>query len=1101
MKKKILLWMMAILFIGLLSANTVHASRALVPGDFDGNGVITENDARLFRMYFIDELDDEISADVANANGSQDGVINAADLIWVKHNVDDEAWASHPMESTTTLANSLTNTVQVGYDSAETKANYTIQNEDVAITHNLTGNQKLSSLTSKDGGDYLAGGSMKPYIVRDGITYSESAYDSSQDARANTMVMGYYYDSTYIRDLNWRFEGTEKGSNKYQILWLEKGYHMYSDKVHQTYRLVGGAKADDETTSPYTAVTGLSEFGFEVKIPMSNIHTWELSDGTNVQTEAEATTPTSDLQYIAIDTKSAGVIGFIYAGENRTGSRVAVTDTGTELVIRQSVLQNGDLAIGSDLELGHRLYTDTTHDFVGIRQANLEEQNPFTEEHFEVDTTVDSATFTGYNYRKGFYEFELDGYHFSEAAEVPDKKFLAHITATGGDADRIAYLCVNTDHPLEGATIIDTEEVQLPIPLQVNKNFGHENEEPVYAPEGTDTATRDTHGETYMPLCVEAGKTQAFTIVNVMQNWGNYPLKQLSSIEYFTSYYHLSTGVTETNCIAPFGSAYRGGTLEDPLVQFFELAWFLPDFRGVSGTGQYHSSTGTNDALQHNSVGTAYAPAGTDGKVMHTYLRSDIRSAGLTYADLDYSYISNDGNYRYTMRHVEMPQEDESRTYYTIEFDILQDCTLTNDNFNMIGIGGRGTEDDYRYAAYLGANNTHTEVSANASGTNVYPLNEGSSYFTFYGLTNANQEDGNAAVIVKDYEITQNGAASDVGLAFLRTSKSTTHWKTIDYGALVLNGSQTFQAGDKIKVDLVLLPYGDTVQTDCENVKEVYQDTVLDPITVTTESGTVVADSYIPTVMSDDGVAEFTLSGGSSAASAVTGVNYTVKVQGFTKLQMPVVYEKVNGEWARYDYTSTSGYDGYSVQMEDGTLTYSFVITKASADRTFRVTTNEKFLKKAFAFSGTELSEFSAPEVLEVSRTMNADGTLTLSTSKAEGYIYKKGMNYDAPQSQKIRVKVKLEDVPAGTQIHVGIFGDYLKNGVKSSIEDFSGTFLSYAIPGTADADGYVTMTFDLRKGDTSVEWLKIKGFRLGFNGPAGTNKTITIKEVATVLF
>src|SRR5262249_12456118 len=59
---------------------------------------------------------------------------------------------------------------------------------------------------------------------------------------------------------------------------------------------------------------------------------------------------------------------------------------------------------------------------------------------------------------------------------------------------------------------------------------------------------------------------------HLFQNWGNHPLKQLSSIRYFEHYYHLSTGVSETTCYVPFTKrAYP------------QTGYTIADYRGLSG--------------------------------------------------------------------------------------------------------------------------------------------------------------------------------------------------------------------------------------------------------------------------------------------------------------------------------------------------------------------------------------------------------------------------------------------------------------------------------------------------------------------------------------
>ena len=162
-------------------------------------------------------------------------------------------------------------------------------------------------------------------------------------------------------------------------------------------------------------------------------------------------------------------------------------------------------------------------------------------------------------------------------------------------------------------------------------------------------------------------------------------------------------------------------------------------------------------------------------------------------------------------------------------------------------------------------------------------------------------ETGNFGCIVKDYSITVGGKETDVGLAFLNDFRSNPTFGDLNYGSLTLDESVSFKKGDKISVDVILLPYGLVGQETCENVIKVYND-----------SGTY----------------------GNSAE-----VNYAVKVQGYDTLTRPKIYEKVNGEWVPYNYATELGYDGYGVLCENEKLTYTFVFTQNAAGRTFRVVT------------------------------------------------------------------------------------------------------------------------------------------------------------------
>ncbi len=790
-------------------------------------------------------------------------------------------------------ANELANGVQAYYDTSHREC-YKIENQAVQVNQSLVVKKWVASLKNPDGENYLTE-TLDAYIVKDGLTYYASA--SPSKARVNTTQLGYYYYSTYIRDLMFRNDVP---------LYYEKAYHTYSDRMHQAFRIV--APTED---------VAVSEFGFETKVPLEQLKKLEYVSDGKTYTEIENNATYENVEYIGFDIKDAGVVGFIFAGQD---TKISLKQTEKEIILKQSIALEA-VSAGEDVLFANRLYTDMTHEFDGLQKANREEQNPLTDQNITVDESVDGAKFIGYNHMTGSYEFTLNGSGFSQAYYFePEKKYYEHITVQNVPDDRTMYLRVHTEVPMEGAALLDKDEKLLPIPLQGCKNFGHEKEEPIYNPKDP------LSGDTYMPLVVKAGENYDFSILNVYKLWGNYDIKQLSSIDYYISYYHLSTGVTETNCIAPYYAQTADGSLD--------MAWFLPDFRGASGDFWGDLELKQGDP-QHNSVGTVYAPTNNMGGLKANYLSSNIKSAGLIYADLEYSYISDDSTYKYTMRHFELPQNDESRTYYTIDFTFLEDCKIDNQMFSIIAEDGR--KGIYNYAAYLDENGKHQEIENPRSQgqTTLYPLNKGGSYFAFYGLPDGwDTETGNFGLVVKDYSITVDGKKSDVGLAFLNDIRGS-HWGLGNYGSLTLSESVEFKKGDTIHIDLILLPFGLVGQDDCQNVVNVYEDSVKNALAVEAQVGKVVEDTYLPTVMSKDNVAEFALSGG--VASNETGVDYAVKVQGFDKLTNPKVYEKVDGEWIPYEYASELGYDGYSVQVENNKLSYSFMFTQTAEGRIFKV--------------------------------------------------------------------------------------------------------------------------------------------------------------------
>lgn len=798
------------------------------------------------------------------------------------------------MGKTVNLANTLANGVQAYYTTADKDA-YAIENQYVKLTHNLTkGNAKyVADLSTASGNRYLMN-TMDTFIESSGeFTY---AADSEYTAFVNTTKLGYYYYEMNVRDLMYT-----------QSLYAEKTYHVYSNRIYQQFRLLAA-----------NTVNNLDAFGFEVKLRGDTVDKIELYDGNKYYTSENDSYDKSKIQYVAFDIKNVGVIGFINSTDG-CEFKLIKNAKGNYILTQTYSLTGTELAGNASVIFGNRLYTDETHDFSGVRNANTEELNPLTKDNISVDTSIDKAAFNGYDRLTGRYNFYIAGSGFAEAYANPYKQYKEIITVKNCPDDREVYFYIHSENPLEGAAIMDSKEQILPMGLEVCKNFNHEKEEPIYDPSDS------MYGDTIFPYSVEKNKEVTFTVLNVYQNWGDYPIKQLSSISYFISYYHLSTGIRETNCIAPYFSARANR-------RGFSTAWILPDFRGASCDPKTQADT---SGQQRDSVGTLSGV--TNGTDLGNYTSSYIRSAGLTYADLDYSYISADRAYKYTYRHVEMPQLDEARTYYTVEIEFLKDTELKPEDFSIIGIDGRNAS--WSKMAYLDENGTHQEVtdlalkSDGSVGTSkLYKLHSGSSYFTYYDIEAEPAENGNFGLIVRDYDITVGGEKSSLGLALYDSVRSS----SLNFGGLTIEKKTAFKTGDKISANIVLLPYGSRhAQKDCQSVLNVYEDSATNPLKVTAKTGTAVADTYMPTVQAYGDMAEFTLSGGTSEKGG--SVSYTVKVTGFSKLGKPIIRENETGAWTDLKYSSSLGYDGYSVSYENGKLTYTFVITKNKSDKTIKI--------------------------------------------------------------------------------------------------------------------------------------------------------------------
>lgn len=802
----------------------------------------------------------------------------------------------HELGNSIYHSNRIKNAVQ-GYYSDSNRSSFIVKNSTMQLNHKLSNvdddvskSKVVSSFKNSRGGDYFKN-SMDVYI-KSGDDYVYGA-DYEGYARINTNKLGYYYYEVNVRDYDFSSLGYD--------LNLEKTFHTYSDQLRTNFRAIS------------QGTTSIDAIGFELKILNENIDKIEIFDGNNYfNLDDNQLKNAKNIQYVAFHIKNVGVIGVIFP--NIDNIRINLSKNKYVTILKQeNLISNGKLTAGQDASVYNRIYNDETNSFEGIRKVNQIEQTPYNNQQISVDESKDNAKFLGYDFARGAYTFSLDSMSFYNAYYLtPNKKFFESINISPIDK-RDIYIYIKCDRPVEGATIIDNNNVQIPIPVEICKNFGHENEEPIYE-------TGDPfYGVFIFPISTLKNENLSFTLISVMQNWGNYKIKQLSSISYSTGYYHMSTGVTETNCIAPY-FCNNLATYED-----YGWGWFIPDFRGPSG------KMWNDGDPQFNSVGIVCIPTNNSTRIKANYLGSNILSSGLVYNDLRYNYISDDNTYKFDLRHVEMAQDDESRTYYEINFEMLEDVNLKSKDFSIIGFDGKNT--DYKKYAYLDESNNHVVLDAkrNKGEETFNILHQGTSYMSIYEKTNNVVENNNFGLIIKNSTITTNNETKQLGLA-MYTNYGKIHVKS-NYVSLTLKENLNLKKGDKLHLELILLPYGDEGKMieNGDNVLKVYNDSVIDSLTSITSVGTNVKDEYVNTIKANDNSAKAIYVGGNYKDYDVT---YALKFTNFTKLGKPIITKDNDN----YQYSKEElGFDGYQVGYENGTFTYSFNITKNSSNSTYSI--------------------------------------------------------------------------------------------------------------------------------------------------------------------
>ena len=154
-----------------------------------------------------------------------------------------------------------------------------------------------------------------------------------------------------------------------------------------------------------------------------------------------------------------------------------------------------------------------------------------------------------------------------------------------------------------------------------------------------------------------------------------------------------------------------------------------------------------------------------------------------------------------------------------------------------------------------------------------------------------------------------------------------------NYASLTLKENLRLKKGDKLHLEIILLPFGDEgkMLENGDNVLKVYEDSVVDSLTAISETGTNIKDGYVNTIKATNNNAKAIYVGGSYKNYDVT---YALKFTNFTKLGKPTITK----DNTSYQYNKEAlGYDGYQVSYENGSFTYSFNITKASSNSTYSI--------------------------------------------------------------------------------------------------------------------------------------------------------------------
>ncbi len=718
-------------------------------------------------------------------------------------------------------------------------------------------------------------------------------------------------------------------------LGLNRSFMTYSDKMHHVIQIAATRQTDN-----------IAAVGMLTEIKADTVAKLIVKDKNGTHETLDGVDWTS-AEYVGFDIKGTGIFGYILPFDGKGGTMEVSLADGVYSIIQTKTPENGQILPSekgtknaNDFYMGQRIYTDATHSFDAfIKEAECE-RNPLTEANIAVhEEYSNNAKFVGYDSLRGNYSFTVEGPaggFNSPYYNHPNRHYRTNFTINGDKYDRKLYVLVHNDiSSLECSALLDSNDVLLPVAIEVGKNFSEAaGERNLY------NIDDPTYGESIFPMVVKANSTDnTYTLLNLYQLWGKYPLKQLSWIQYYCPYYHLSTGVSESNCILPW---FVTKNSKDHTV--------LPDFRPMSAPlwadQPQRTQSGTHFWLEYTDKEGNY--------VTSENIQNTIDSHGPTYADVKMDYISDDGKIKISYVHTEMPQTDENRTYYEIQYEVLEDVSFADfsRDFRFYSVSVNDPTGYYNKIGYLDeANKSQVVAVDHKSDAIEYVLGKKCPYFSFFEMENVGRANGysNVAFLVYNSAFVIGGKEVDPNFAIIAHGSDQTIALTLALDEV------TLKAGDKFTINCILLPWG-SQESDYsgsapdKNVREVRENSLLDPLKATANADCTVLDSaFLPKLQTTNGEsAEFTLSGGEN--------NVSVRIYGFEKMTVPVIYEKIDGKWVEYAVSSKNtpdqtgaahSYDGYNIYYDgDGTFSYAFVTTmKNGAPRTFKIVADGNYEK------------------------------------------------------------------------------------------------------------------------------------------------------------
>lgn len=165
-------------------------------------------------------------------------------------------------------------------------------------------------------------------------------------------------------------------------------------------------------------------------------------------------------------------------------------------------------------------------------------------------------------------------------------------------------------------------------------------------------------------------------------------------------------------------------------------------------------------------------------------------------------------------------------------------CNIYELQGPVLHFSATGRDAFYTKLGYLDSNNTCQvkEIVPGGSMVEYITLGTEAPYFDFFNINESNPRTlGNFGLIVKDSDITIDGQTYTGNFVLKHEVDG-----CLNREALTLDlGVVTLRAGDTITLDFVLLPWGTQPQEDDSNVRNVREDTCLNPYVLDVKTGPI----------------------------------------------------------------------------------------------------------------------------------------------------------------------------------------------------------------------------------------------------------------------